>query len=816
MSLVRTIEIAGFRGVRAPLTLSFVKGGSTQSMVILGRNGHGKSSITDAWEWFHTGNIARLNREDAKHSAFPHRQAAVKKDACYVSVVLRDGTTRRQQFSYKTITKPELDGDVEGFRKSVPHPCHLRHEDLTRFVYKTKAEQYEALATLMGFEPQVEFQKTLGKVVRQFKESCARQKDAERRVGQDLAARLGIAAVTEGDVLKRSKDLLAAHGFPSVSTIYDCHASLPELRNQVTSDPRAQELADLNSLRREVTACVGPAECRAEMIAYSQSLNDFKSRERKAADLLLIELYEHGRDIVQSRIDAEEDESRCPLCGSHFIGDLLEHITTELEELADLKAERDKLDKARKALLGKFPVDDGIVQRLVVVTEIASGATAIGLDGLKAAGERIDECTKTARSLFGSTVDLAHAGSEKLIASIADELSLATSELDLRRVETTNQIDSRASELKDDKTRTQLVADVQELTEILSVWTKCQAEAAVSEKMHQVSLDLDKISADFVSSSNRDVSGRFTTISGDVAKYFGILEVSAKTLAKPVLRLVPDQERAVTLEIEFLGEAISPAYKFLSESQLNSFGLGLFLASARHFNSEFKFLILDDIVNSFDGYKRPQVVELLRSEFNDFQLLVMTHDEVWAERLFKAFPSWVRTKFTRFDPEVGPIIGDGLSDLEKIEKDLEDGEANRAGQLLGQLLERELQEICEACEGALAFNRRNEYTLQPLVVGVRERIKEKLKATHPAFLAMKAFEDEVSFRNWCAHWKNPSSPLTTEEIQVVIDKWKGVVNLIQCSDPRCGEYARYDKASDFVCRCRKVVLTKSSTASSSS
>jgi len=182
MSLLRQIEIVGFRGIRTPLTLSFQKGGSVQSMVVLGRNGHGKSSVTDSWEWFHTGDIARLNREDAKHAAFPHRQTATTKGTCSVKVTLGDGTTLGQTFNYKTITKPQLIGNVDGFRSSVPHPCHLRHDDLTRFVYKTKTQQYDALAALMGFQPQVDFQKKIAKVVRQFKEQCDRQHDAESRV----------------------------------------------------------------------------------------------------------------------------------------------------------------------------------------------------------------------------------------------------------------------------------------------------------------------------------------------------------------------------------------------------------------------------------------------------------------------------------------------------------------------------------------------------------------------------------------------------------------------------------------------------------
>ena len=123
----------------------------------------------------------------------------------------------------------------------------------------------------------------------------------------------------------------------------------------------------------------------------------------------------------------------------------------------------------------------------------------------------------------------------------------------------------------------------------------------------------------------------------------------------------------------------------------HSVGLALFLAAARRFNAGFRFLLLDDIVNSFDAYKRPQLVKLLKTEFAEFQSLLLTHDEVWCEQLFSNFPKWVRKRITRYDVTTGPILQDGLCDLEKVEKDLDDDQPSIAGRLLGPMLERELQ-----------------------------------------------------------------------------------------------------------------------------
>ena len=69
------------------------------------------------------------------------------------------------------------------------------------------------------------------------------------------------------------------------------------------------------------------------------------------------------------------------------------------------------------------------------------------------------------------------------------------------------------------------------------------------------------------------------------------------SLTNPQLKLLTGKDKAVELEIEFANEKISPALKILSESQINSFGLSIFLASVKHYNRELKFFILDDVFN---------------------------------------------------------------------------------------------------------------------------------------------------------------------------------------------------------------------------
>jgi len=57
---IKSINITGIRGVREELTLSPDK----KSILIYGDNGIGKSSITDALEWFYNDSIEHLTGEE--------------------------------------------------------------------------------------------------------------------------------------------------------------------------------------------------------------------------------------------------------------------------------------------------------------------------------------------------------------------------------------------------------------------------------------------------------------------------------------------------------------------------------------------------------------------------------------------------------------------------------------------------------------------------------------------------------------------------------------------------------------------------------
>ena len=60
MAKIKSINISGIRGIKDPLLLNL----NNRSILIFGENGTGKSSLTDAIEWYYSDGVKHLVSEE--------------------------------------------------------------------------------------------------------------------------------------------------------------------------------------------------------------------------------------------------------------------------------------------------------------------------------------------------------------------------------------------------------------------------------------------------------------------------------------------------------------------------------------------------------------------------------------------------------------------------------------------------------------------------------------------------------------------------------------------------------------------------------
>lgn len=816
--MIRSITLSGFRGVFHPLTIDLVKGGTPTSLMVFGRNGTGKSSITDGWEWFHSGSVEHLAREGAKAGAYPSRLpgGATAPDG-FVEVTFQDAAagTVRQSLGGGRVPATSNAGGLSWFRQRTTHPCHIRFEDLSRFVYLTKTERFDELADLMGFKAQVELQKQLRRVESRLAEelSRARRSRDERASAVATHFKLKSDELSDQAILDRFGGLFARHGLPEVKTWAGVAGGRAILSSRLESDQNAKELKDLEALVRCLDR-LNPPDLDDALGSFATLYSAFRAQERVVVADVLLGLYEKGEAAVRANRRAspapENAADTCPLCGQSYEGDLLAHIQIELEALSTFRAARNTAEQARSQVRNAIP-DKPTLKKDFTQGLGDSGPTADQFDvaSLTKLCEEIDKLLAETRRELDPNVEAITEEAAARISEARSKLAIAVAEAVAEKALVRAQVNARVAVLADDSARARLVEDHAKVVRGLELWQEYGGAKRREASLAHCYSEYLALVERYVTMNVDDVDVRFAAISTDVDRYFGILEANTDGVAHPALKLLRDQERAVVLEVEFRGDRVSPAYSYLSESQLNSFGLSVFLASVRHINRDFRLVLLDDVVNSFDAHKRPQMIKLLKQEFSDFQVIVLTHDDVWWTQLIDHCPHWSRIKFKRYEAGIGPILEAAKSEREAIEVFLKDDEATQAARTLGPMLERNLQALCEAMEVSVTYNARNEYTLRPLLQCLMKRAKEKLGDSHPLYLAAKALEENTTFRNFSAHWKNPASGLTCPEVREVLEQWLEVDSHVRCTQPTCGGLTAWrGDEKHFKCGCGTQVVSK--------
>ena len=803
---VRKITIAGFRGIPGTFELNFKKGNSIRSLVLYGRNGTGKSTITDACEWFHSGRIDGLGRRGAGEGAYSHRDPIAENTFVKFTFEgdLEDATLTLKRSA--PTTDPDTTGDIDGFRELAQHPFYIRFADLKNFVFETQAKKYDQLADLMGFKPQVDFQEALKRVSRRFERAVEQQNEKVGQRKQDLRNHLDATSTSDEALIASAEEIFDRQELETPSSIDNIHHAKTTLSDRVENDPTANEISALSTLLNQLDSLNALQAFQPDVATFLTDLDDFAAQQTGTVNTLLLKVYESGKEYFDETFESGHAVETCPLCGEDYDGNLREHVDAELESLKALREAISGLQTKKASSLAsvrKAKRDVSNIRQFDAEVDVTSITNTFGdfQDDLRDLERRLEKLIDSLEAV--AFEDANHHAREirtkvESVTSVVDDVSANSHAL----VET---VKARKEKLSQNESKRLLAGDYSWLDKALEK----RGALLSAKKRHSALMGAQKSFTNavdsYVASNSKNVEQRFSEISGDVKTFFEILERDTEGLGDPEIELTEGTTRGVYLKVHFYGEDERPAYKYLSESQLNSFGLAVFLASVKRFNSGFPFIVLDDVINSFDAYKRTKVIDLLKDELPDFQVLLLTHDDVWFERLTNYFPQWVRRRFKDWGYETGPLDGKKHAGLDRIEKVLDDDRGREAGSILGPFLEDKLQCICQDFKVKIPYNRRNTYTLNDFFQALQKRVKDKFSKGHDLYKAIgEAFTDRV-FRNYCSHWKNPSTPYQTSEIREVVNTWKDIDAILRCDE--CGRYVSYD-GSSFICPCDEHELTK--------
>jgi energy-coupling factor transporter ATP-binding protein EcfA2 len=677
---VQRLVMHAFRGVPGEMTVDFGKG---ESIAIYGDNGTGKSTIADALEWYFTGEIELLSHEGRQH-AIRH---VGSEDGGVTSVdVVTDGALGGQ------VVFPD-ERQPEAFEASRRETFLLRGRTLADFINKTKTEKWKALVQILGLDAIESLREDLQRARNELRKDSKAAEEQVQSFRRALGA--GDEDVTHDSVLSNLREICGLLGVDPPGSL-DQAADPLWLSAAVGARGAVQEPSDRESVLNDLRALSAPAFDKRALESWNTLLSSKRARLLPRASLV--------RE-AKRLVEAKAIEGRCPLCGQPV-------------------DEKDLAKKIEKALLD---VMDASRELERVRDPLAEWAEDVGT-----AHDRRSALQNRARAKGLEIPPLPSpppAGLQQSLESLApiDVEAITTYLSELRKWDQAAGRVAQQAASPGPTTRDSQLMMLAALCQQVKTWRQAEKRAARALRAFTLA---DRVFDAYQAKQKEDLSELLKRISHRVAHVYAALH-PGEELAEAV-SIEPWTAKGVELAVDFYGTRQRPPHGVLSESHLNSLAIALFLAMAAEFNTQLGFLLLDDVINSFDVEHRGRLAELLADEFSEWQIIVLTHDQQFFEHLNRRAPSWRKLELTSWSYTDGPrtTLYDASGILAAARERLESGDVHGAATKARRALEELLQEVCEALWAPLPFRRgqaNDRREIGELFKGVRRTLKERAK-----------------------------------------------------------------------------------------
>jgi len=590
-AFVGAITVTGFRGV-GPSSMLPLHPGPGLTLVV-GRNGSGKSSFAEGLELLLTGENLRWTGR-AKAWGLGWRNLHQPEAASIAADLLVEGrgplSVSRAWAAGAEVSaggsvvkakgKSEAPLATLGWTEALTHfRPFLSYNELGSMLDEGPSKLYDALATVLGLDEFV--------VVQDRLVAARKQLDELTKATKGTATSLALDAEAAG---------ASGHEPRAVQLAAKLRArtwDLPALQTLAAGGADASRDV-LDTLRR--LAALRPPEVEA----VQRVVTHLRSAASQLGAL-------HGSDAARS-LDrarlleqalafhaAHAEGATCPVCGTSK-GLTKDWHTRSTTEVAALKAEASAVQAAESAVAAALRDARGLVRESGVLPSPSAGelSTLQALRDVQArwlAAGAIDETTALADHLETHVLDMADAVS-RVAAEAAAEVA--------RREDLWRPLAERLAQWLPQATRALAAkAQVDELKQA-ETWWKEAMEAIRDERFAPIAERAIAIWQQLRLQSNVDLGG--VELEGTSTK------------------------RRVTLKVTVDG-APAEALGVMSQGELHSLALSLFLPRATLPDSPFRFICVDDPVQSMDPARVEGLARVLAEVARTRQVIVFSHDD---------------------------------------------------------------------------------------------------------------------------------------------------------------------------------------------
>lgn len=775
---INNLKIKGVRGAKDTLELPL----NGKSVLLYGDNGSGKSSISDAIEWFYTNKIKHLSTPEIDTSDAIRNAKLLDVENSEVSISYTNSildATKTLSFKNSKLVQ-KVSNTSEDFKKylddSEKENLISRYQYIRNFVDKPKGEKLKHLSDIIGFEEVTKIKSVLLKSLNNAKSNLKTQ-NFETLINnekQKLIQHIGASITQEKNLFDTINDKIKKLNTGIEVKSFEDIQNLLILLSKGVDTNQQFELKFLEDCKSALTLLKNETKLLED--EYSKYFNEFEiitNDVEAIKQTFFEELLKAGSKILSSKYLKDDN---CPLCLQTKNSDeLLSEIKIRLANIEESSQKKAKFGVALNSVK-----DIGIerIKRLDVLinnTQADKENNQTVKEGLTAIKTKIQN--------YQNTADIKVTSGDKL--PVVDIIKLI--ENDFEFLKNINDRIIKIQESQKGETPAVLYSKITASKDAFLSIKKFESQKLILENQ-QKSFQL--IYDEFEKQQKEGLDNFINSFSVKINEYYQFMNPDEPFQDIEIITKGEEDELdGLTIKYKYNDKWEVNPLKHFSESHLNCLGLSFFLASVDAFNIENDFIILDDVISSFDSNHRRRFADLLFDKFSKHQIILLTHEKEWFTNIIspKAKNKGWLVNEIKWTVEKGTFIKEKPSDLkESILFQLAEGNLNNIGNPMRKYLEYFLKDIALNLEAKLSFkfNDSNEYRMPyELLMAIRSAIKDSSKELKEQYPLLNRIESSALFGNALSH-DNPINPSTGD----INSFWADILELEKlfiCQETTC-------------------------------
>lgn len=623
---IKKLTIRGIRGIKDEISFDL----NGNSLLLFGKNGTGKSSVTDAIEWFYYDKVENLSNEEIGRGGLPAIRNTFLQDNVESKVSI-EFISDEKKYSFTKLLNSHLRSsnlNNEYIEKSKKENLILRYSDLMSFIIASKSDKLSYLSSIIGFDDITKHKKILKSGLNHIKAKF-KTRNFELEINRRNANILKILEeniTSDERFIEKINEIIKDLG-ERIESLEDIEILMQKFKKREDS----KIIAEIEYIKRLIQKIYDVNQnlknIKEQYYSFYQIFQEIKSNINDLKSIVLIRLWEEGIKILNVW-----KEEKCPLCSNQInLEEVLNNLKNQLESVKAIKEKSERLKELKQEIKKE-------IERQLVILKTASNDTEFYKDELK---ENVEKFMADLEN-YGAKINTELEKdilNENLIKDIviSEELSNTL----------TNFLENKLSSLKD-KIKGNRVLEAQEkIIQVKRDYEEIKSLKKEKEVLEEIYKLLENLYDSLTQKQKVELENFIKNFSQEINYYYTKLHPD-EPITDFRINTIDDEDelKGITIEYKFYEKDTSSPQRYLSESHLNSLGIAFFLASVKVFNKANKFFILDDVLSSFDFEHKSRFLDMLLELSKEYQIILSTHEEEIYKLIDSKDKSWVLYKLS--------------------------------------------------------------------------------------------------------------------------------------------------------------------------